>query len=57
MTNCGWCHGSGKHKLSSRKTFGNCWNPRCQRGTVMRFGSRTVTRAVMALGVYKNRSK
>ena len=51
--NCGWCKGSGKHPLSSRKTFGSCWNPRCQRGTVQRFGSKAVHRAVRALVAYR----
>jgi len=55
FTNCGWCKGKGKHLLSSKKTFGNCWNPRCQRGTVQRAGSKTVHRSKRALTAYRNR--
>jgi hypothetical protein len=47
FTNCGWCGGSGKHPLRTRKTFGRCWNPRCQRGTVVRLGARTAWRIVL----------
>lgn len=53
FTNCGWCSGAGKHLLSSRKTFGKCWNPRCQRGTVERFGAKTAHRARQALIAYR----
>jgi len=55
FTNCGWCKGTGKHKLSSRKTFGDCWNPRCQRGTVQRLGSKTVHRSKRALIDYRRK--
>jgi len=51
--NCGWCRGTGRHPLSGRKYSGRCWNPRCQRGTVQRLGSRTVHRAVRALIAYR----
>jgi len=53
FTRCGWCQGKGKHPLSGRKYFGSCWNPRCQRGTVQRAGSRSVHRAVRALVAYR----
>jgi hypothetical protein len=45
---CGVCSGRGRHGLSSKKTYGWCWNPRCQKGTVQRFGSRAVASAVQA---------
>jgi hypothetical protein len=54
FTNCGWCKGKGKHPLSSKKTFGTCWNPRCQRGTVQRLGSKAAHRAMRALVAYRN---
>ena len=57
FTNCGWCHGTGRHPLSGKKFFGSCWNPRCQRGTVQRFGSKTVHRAVRALMAYRKGGK
>lgn len=57
FTNCGWCKGKGKHPLRTKKTFGNCWNPRCQRGTVQRLGSKTVHRAVRALVDYRRKGK
>jgi hypothetical protein len=57
FTNCGWCKGKGKHPLSSKKTFGSCWNPRCQRGTVQRFGSKRVHRARQALTAYRRNGK
>jgi hypothetical protein len=57
FTNCGWCKGKGKHPLSSKKTFGSCWNPRCQRGTVQRVGSKTAHRARQALVAYRRDSK
>lgn len=57
FTDCGWCKGKGRHPLSGRKYFGSCWNPRCQRGTVQRAGSKTVHRAVRALTDYRKRSK
>ena len=53
MLDCGWCKGKGIHPLSGRKYRGRCWNPRCQRGTVQRFGSKTVHRAVRALVAYR----
>jgi len=53
FTNCGWCKGTGKHKLSGRKYKGPCWNPRCQRGTVERLGAKTVHRARQALKAYR----
>jgi hypothetical protein len=53
FTKCGSRKGTGKHPLSCKKFFGNCWNPRCQRGTVQRLGSRTVHRAVRALVSYR----
>lgn len=53
MTDCGWCRGKGRHPLSGRKYFGRCWNPRCQRGTVQRLGSRSVHRAAGALRAYR----
>ena len=53
MTDCGWCKGKGRHLLSGKKYFGRCWNPRCQRGTVQRFGSKTVHRAARALADYR----
>lgn len=55
--NCGWCKGTGKHKFRTKRTFGNCWNPRCQRGTVQRLGSKTVHRAVRALVSYHRKEK
>jgi hypothetical protein len=55
--NCGWCKGKGRHPLSGRKFFGSCWNPRCQRGTVQRLGSKTVHRAVRALIDYHRKEK
>jgi hypothetical protein len=57
FTNCGWCKGSGKHPLRTKRTYGSCWNPRCQRGTVQRFGSKTVHRAVRALVSYRRNRK
>jgi hypothetical protein len=57
FTNCGWCKGTGKHPLRTKKTFGGCWNPRCQRGTVQRLGSKTAHRARRALIAYRNNSK
>lgn len=51
--NCGRCSGSGRHGLSSGKTFGRCWNPRCKNGTVQRFGSRAVARAAQAFTGWK----
>lgn len=57
FTDCGWCHGTGKHKFRTRRTYGQCFNPRCQRGTVQRFGSKSVHRAVRALRSYRNREK
>lgn len=53
MTDCGWCKGKGRHPLSGSRYFGSCWNPRCQRGTVQRAGSRAVHRAVRALVNYR----
>jgi hypothetical protein len=53
---CGWCKGSGRHKLSSARTFGPCWNPRCRGGAVQRLGSKTVHRAVRALREYRHRN-
>ena len=53
MKDCGWCKRTGKHPLSGSKYFGGCWNPRCQRGTVQRFGSKAVHRAVRALVAYR----
>jgi len=55
FTNCGWCKGKGRHPLSGKKFFGSCWNPRCQRGTVQRAGSKTVHRAVRALVEYRRK--
>ena len=57
FTNCGWCKGKGRHPLSSKKTFGPCWNPRCQRGTVQRVGSKTVHKARQALIAYRRNGK
>jgi hypothetical protein len=57
FTKCGWCKGSGRHPLSGKKYHGSCWNPRCQRGTVQRFGSKTVHRAVRALVTYRRKGK
>jgi len=48
-TDCSWCKGTGKHRLSTKRTYGPCWNPRCQRGTVQRLGSRQVHKAVRAI--------
>lgn len=53
MRDCGWCKGKGLHPLSGRRYRGRCWNPRCQRGTVQRLGSKTVHRAVRALVAYR----
>jgi hypothetical protein len=59
FTTCSWCKGTGRHGLSSKRTFGRCWNPRCRAGTVQRLGSKSVHRAVHALRDYhrRNRSK
>jgi hypothetical protein len=57
FTKCGWCKGTGKHPLSGKRFFGSCWNPRCQRGTVQRLGSKTVHRAVRALADYRKNRK
>ena len=57
FTPCAWCKGTGRHGLSSKRTFGGCWNPRCQRGAVQRLGSKTVHRAVRALAEYRRRGK
>jgi len=56
-TSCRACKGTGKHKFRTKKTFGNCWNPRCQRGTVQRLGSKTVHRAVRSLVAYRKNRK
>ena len=55
FTKCGWCHGTGKHPLSGPKYHGPCWNPRCQRGTVQRLGSKTAHRARRALIDYRRK--
>jgi hypothetical protein len=57
FTSCGWCKGTGKHRLSGSKYFGSCWNPRCQRGTVQRLGSQTAHRARRALIAYHRNRK
>jgi len=57
FTNCRACKGTGKHKFRTKRTFGNCWNPRCQRGTVQRLGSKTAHRARRALIDYRRRRK
>ena len=57
FTDCRWCKGTGKHKFRTKRTYGACWNPRCQRGTVQRLGSRTVHRAVRAVVTYHRREK
>ncbi|HTW00236.1 MAG TPA: hypothetical protein VMF87_08030 [Streptosporangiaceae bacterium] len=57
FTSCGWCKGKGRHPFRTRRTYGKCWNPRCQRGTVQRFGSKTAHRAVRALRDYIHNSR
>lgn len=53
FTMCRWCKGRGLHPLSGKRYRGACWNPRCQRGTVQRLGSKTVHRAWHALRDYR----
>jgi hypothetical protein len=57
FTDCGWCHGTGRHRLSGRRYRGSCWNPRCQRGQVQRLGSKSVHRAVRTLVAYHRNRK
>jgi hypothetical protein len=44
----GRCHGTGRNAGSNGRRFGVCKSRRCNGGTVQRFGSRAVHRAVRA---------
>jgi len=57
FTDCSWCKGTGKNRWRTKRTYGRCRNPRCQRGTVQRLGSKTVHRAVRGLVAYRRNRK
>ena len=54
---CPRCKGTGRNRGSNRKRYGACKARRCDRGTVQRFGSKTVHRAVRSLIAYQNNRK